>query len=212
MKSVSTQTPDSGCAASGMEHLRTQLQLLLSDLRKVGELTGSRGVRLHSLERTVHSSDKALDSMGAAIEGLEQEIEASQEDLSDLDDMYSSLLSKQERLDEAGHQLYQKVHVQDMYMGKVNALDHCQRIELTSTRFLRDEIREEKEKKEEELGLAKRRLDDQNMDFYKQFEGLKTDVKRHRHDARPLILELDTCDKATLSRLKYFTRSWRSGI
>ncbi|XP_046551036.1 uncharacterized protein LOC124260762 isoform X4 [Haliotis rubra] len=165
MKSVSTQTPDSGCAASGMEHLRTQLQLLLSDLRKVGELTGSRGVRLHSLERTVHSSDKALDSMGAAIEGLEQEIEASQEDLSDLDDMYSSLLSKQ------------------------------------------DEIREEKEKKEEELGLAKRRLDDQNMDFYKQFEGLKTDVKRHRHDARPLILELDTCDKATLSRLKYFTRS-----
>ncbi|XP_046375448.2 uncharacterized protein LOC124148411 isoform X3 [Haliotis rufescens] len=165
MKSVSTQTPDAGCASTGMENLRTQLELLLSELREVGELTGSRGVRLHSLGRTAHRSGEALDNMGEAIDGLEREIEVSQEERSDLDDIYTSLLGKQ------------------------------------------DEMREEKEKKEEELGIAKRRLDDQNMNFYKQFEGLKNDVKRHRHEARPLILELDTCDKATLSRLKYFTRS-----
>ncbi|XP_067651730.1 paramyosin-like [Haliotis asinina] len=207
MKSVSTQTPNMGCAASGMEHLRTQLQLLLTDLQEVRKVTGGRGVRLHSLEKTVHRSYKALDTIGAAIEGLEREIEASLEDLSDLDDVYLSLLNKHERLDEAGHQLYQKVHMQDLYMGKMNDLDHRQQIELTSARFLRDEMREEKEKKEEELGLAKQRLDNQNMDFYKQFEGLKTDVKRHHHEARPLIHELDTCDKASLSRLKYFTRS-----
>ncbi|XP_071085756.1 uncharacterized protein [Haliotis cracherodii] len=207
MKSVSTQTPDAGCASTGMENLRTQLELLLSELREVGELTGSRGVRLHSLGRTAHRSEEALDNMGAAIDGLEREIEVSREERSDLDDIYTSLLGKQECLDEAGHQLYQKVHIQDLYMGKVKALDQHQEIELISARFLRDEMREEKEKKEEELGIAKRRLDDQNMNFYKQFEGLKNDVKRHRHEARPLILELDTCDKATLSRLKYFTRS-----
>lgn len=98
MKSVSTQTPDAGCASTGMENLRTQLELLLSELREVGELTGSRGVRLHSLGRTAHRSEEALDNMGAAIDGLEREIEVSQEERSDLDDIYTSLLGKQGRI------------------------------------------------------------------------------------------------------------------
>lgn len=189
-----------------LTEIKCQLQQLSNDSSKIHEDVQGEHGRAQRIKSNVEKLNTEMQSLSENIVGLIEKTDSVRQERLSADDEYLELLQEKIHMLEEEKFVRTQLQVQDVGRKLQEEGKSLQESEAEKERMLLEFAKDDLIKKKEDLTAMERRLEEKRIEYDKEWEGFKDDVKRAKEEKRPYMRNIQEFDNLIMARFKGILR------